>query len=1532
MGVLILGRFIVKGNMRYAVIAVILAVALLMQPLWPAASRTASAAGIPRADRVTPVPVQAAGDCAKIYLPLILKGARLSAASADVGATSPPAAATLIPGPEFAIISPRQGWMVSGMLFFAAQPLNSAGVSSVAFQAGSTDLGTDSTPPDGFKVFLDADAFPAGPLQLTATASGPCGQLTKTITVNNVPNPPSSGTIGSQGGVFASQIGSIIAFPPGGVPDGTGITVTEKTQEQVTAETGIDWEALGVTFLGAQVITSTAPISLPLMVASAGFGPRVQPGQAVVNYQIFPDANGDGVDELVVVNMASVAPNNDVIADPVPQIQVDQVTAASNAGIPLVGSLQDSISGPPGMAIEFESTGFNPVSVFGNIALFRSSVDDEVFEVPGIVSVDPENITAQTFTVLIPTLTPGDVTLTLRNKGTGSTIGPINITVEPSTPLNVPPSEIVDTFLTRSISFIGSLPASQPDAATYRDQAVAKLIEVRPLFQQLATDTSPEAQQLLTDIATAIENSGIMAQLPAGNVSSHKLDPSNQRILEGIAATLGVIVAIGAVGLAVAAGELIASILAIIALISVLIGYYIWIENNLEQLLEEQFPRFMFCLRNPQLCPLVLRTGMGSAPPPGGNGAGNAPAPPPDLGTSSLSLQSGFLDQQAGRVVVKVRLSGGANLPFTGVTDAGGYFFIPLIPEGQPFVATAFDTLTGQTRTFEGVGPPTGESVLMFFDFFSEEPPVPFEPTIQWDGGGDGASWLDPLNWDTDTLPGPADQVLIDVPGNITVTHAAASFGSTPTEITSLRSEEAIVLSNGTLSISATAIITNAFTLTDDPALLSSSTLAGTGSLVVNGPLTWDGGTMSGPGQTIANGGLTITGAEDKFLSGRTLSNSGLASWDGTGTIWAVGGGGGILTNLAGATFQIESDTVFVGSNSAFNNAGTLIKLAGSGTTQFQGLFNNPGTVEIQSGTLQLRGGGASDGGFEVASGATLNIDSAYTLTPASVVTGGGLVEFTSSGIVVLGTYHVTGTTAINGGGVSFDGSNPITIPTLNLTSGTLSGSTDITVTDVMSWTGGTMSGPAQTIVNGTLDITQVAGSGGKRLDARTLVNDGAATWSGTGDIFGLNGATIINSAGATFDLSADADLVFSSGSPMAFINEGMLTKSGSTTTRSTFAFNNSGTVSVISGTLQLYGGGASTGSFAVQADGDLNFSNQTFGVRQTNLLAGSAVTGAGRVRLVGGTVNISGTYTLSGTTEVTGGTANFAVDATTGPLTFSGGTLIGNGTVTANGLFTWTGATMSGSGRTVANGGLLIGGGGIKTLSGRTLDNAGAGTWTNAGVLSFNSGAVFNNLTGATFDIQNDENTSGSGVFNNAGTLIKSAGPGTFGIHNPFNNSGTVNVSSGTLSFFNGYTQSAGATILGGGNIAGGGTLNIQGGSLSGPGTITGNVTNAGQVNPGGIGASGVLTITGTYSQAATGALNIELGGLSPGQFDQLDVGGNATLDGTLNVSQINGFAPNSGDTFQVVNYGSRSDVFATIQGPYTPAYNATNLTIQRQ
>ena len=72
------------------------------------------------------------------------------------------------------------------------------------------------------------------------------------------------------------------------------MTVTERSEQEISTEFGIEWEDLGITFLGAQEVDTSAPTQMPLAVSSAGFAPRVQEGQAVVNYNLAPDVDGDG--------------------------------------------------------------------------------------------------------------------------------------------------------------------------------------------------------------------------------------------------------------------------------------------------------------------------------------------------------------------------------------------------------------------------------------------------------------------------------------------------------------------------------------------------------------------------------------------------------------------------------------------------------------------------------------------------------------------------------------------------------------------------------------------------------------------------------------------------------------------------------------------------------------------------------------------------------------------------------------------------------------------------------------------------------------------------------------------------------------------------------------------------------------------------------------------------------------------------------------------------------------------------------------
>ncbi len=46
--------------------------------------------------------------------------------------------------------------------------------------------------------------------------------------------------------------------------------------------------------------------------------------------------------------------------------------------------------------------------------------------------------------------------------------------------------------------------------------------------------------------------------------------------------------------------------------------------------------------------------------------------------------------------------------------------------------------------------------------------------TISWINT-DSGSWSNPANWSSGVLPGPADDVVIDVPASITITHSSGS-------------------------------------------------------------------------------------------------------------------------------------------------------------------------------------------------------------------------------------------------------------------------------------------------------------------------------------------------------------------------------------------------------------------------------------------------------------------------------------------------------------------------------------------------------------------------------------------------------------------------------------------------------------------------------------------------------------------------------------------------------------------------------------
>jgi hypothetical protein len=748
----------------------------------------------------------------------------------------------------------------------------------------------------------------------------------------------------------------------------------------------------------------------------------------------------------------------------------------------------------------------------------------------------------------------------------------------------------------------------------------------------------------------------------------------------------------------------------------------------------------------------------------------------------------------------------------------------------------------------------------------------------------------------------------------------------------------------------------------------SAGTITNTGSINFTTLLTWTGGSWTGTGTTNTQAGLSIPN-NTVFLDTRTLNASGTTTFgNATGGSFLYMSSGAAVNNQLGATWNIVNGNSNVGNGiiynggalPAFNNAGTFEMTGGTSDT-VSVPFNNIGSVMSNSETLNFSGGG-----------------NCGTICSGTYTAGaGGTIAFTSGTFVHKGPINGPGTVNFSGATMNFgSGTETISTANVNFSAGTITNTGSINFATLLTWTGGTWTGTGTTNTQAGLSIPNAS----VILDTRTLNVSGTTTFgnaTGGSFLYLSSGAVVNNQLGATWNIvngnsNSGNGIIYNGGALPAFNNTGTFEMTGGTSDTVSVPFNNTGSVMANGATLFFNSGGicggTCAGAWSAGTGGALNFGGGTFA------LSGS-ITGAGTVIFSGGTENLTGTYNIPGGTTVSGGTANFTGTLTsagaltissgtanfsnsggavnTSTLTFSGGTLTGTSTLTVSGLLNWSGGTMNGTGVTNANGGMSIPNG-FALLDTRMLNVSGTTTFGNAvggSFLYLSSGAVVNNKAGATWNIVNGSSNSGNGIIYNGGALPAFNNTGTFEMTGgtsdtvsvPFNNTGTMAANAVTLSFTGAYSQTAGNTILNGGSIQTTSTnpLLIQGGSLTGTGTVQGDVTNTGgSVAPGSSVAAGALSFNGSglgvYSQSATGAFNVKIGGTAGGQFDTLTTSGATTLGGPLNVSLINSFSPAVGNTFTILTAASVTGTFSSTNLPalttglgWQVTYNPTNVVL---
>ena len=728
----------------------------------------------------------------------------------------------------------------------------------------------------------------------------------------------------------------------------------------------------------------------------------------------------------------------------------------------------------------------------------------------------------------------------------------------------------------------------------------------------------------------------------------------------------------------------------------------------------------------------------------------------------------------------------------------------------------------------------------------------------------------------------------------------------------------------------------------------------GGGTFNANGNVTVDGGTIV-RGSHIASAfnlasGLTLTASNNALVDfqgnydinqGTTFDIQSDADFSTSGTL-DIGftSDGTLLVDGTGSSVTIGSGTSFwgVGGSTAdvtFRNAATgslgLISLAANASPGTTGIFNveSGAIVTTENLNVAISGGTTTTGTVTVdGAGSSLSQNGAASLTLGHAIDGTATINVTTGGTFSTGTgpttLQPTANILVDGGTFNFNG--PITDNgvTLDFLAGAINVAFDFTV------------GAGGLLGSGlTLAPNRQLGVGG------TTTIDAFRTLSLTGGTFNTGDLTV----NGTFDFQTGTLGITGAGG-LTIGAAGPLGSSVSVATNQTVNVTNTATVDA----------GA---SLAVQSGGSFD--------------AGTLANNGGMV--VAGAANVTGTATV-------GAGASLAVQ--TGG-TFNAATLANNGSTVVAGSANVTGTATVAAGAT-----LLLQTGG--TFAASTLDNNGSVVL--AGPAAALSGATLNNNSGG---IVRGEGTISAVVNNNAGgeirgelgkTLLLTAAPGA--------NAGQINLQGGTVQFSQPLTNAAAGQITGRGTLDVGGAGLTNNGHIalsSGISDIFGDLTN--DTGSAAIGitvsgnadvtfwddvqnTSGLFTVSAgssvTFFGAMGGAgisgigdkfmeadvtpgmspgvqnfggnvhfgpiarLEIELRGTIAGsQFDQVNIAGAATLDGTLDVVLLNPFFPTPGETFEIMTFASHTNEFSAVNGtglldPTTfllPLYSSTNLLL---
>lgn len=455
-------------------------------------------------------------------------------------------------------------------------------------------------------------------------------------------------------------------------------------------------------------------------------------------------------------------------------------------------------------------------------------------------------------------------------------------------------------------------------------------------------------------------------------------------------------------------------------------------------------------------------------------------------------------------------------------------------------------------------------------------------------------------------------------------------------------------------------------------------------------------------------------------------------------------------------------------------------------------------------------------------------------------------------------------------------------------------------------WRSGALGGQA-TFHVGSGATLHLASETSLTLEGWTLENYGTIWWT-SGRFVVKTGAVVKNERDADFNVLED-DRLEGDG---AFYNRGKFRKlegatEGTPRTDIRIDFFNEGSgvgqglVEVLQGTLAFQGNGEHSSIFRVAEGATILFGKP----RIHELRAGTTFEGPGKYEVRSATLLLEPLLSLSPAWFDLGNDATVEV--------MGGGLWIASLQILEK--FSWRSSVFK-NGMQVriaetATGTLL--GEGLKILDNSMFENQGTITWSDGGLVLLdmaaftNAGTFYVTSGGTIYGVHSAPVFAGWQLFTNTGNFLKTAGTITT-IRSRFENvNGLLDVDHYSIYFLAGLVQQGAnaRTVLDSGSITVGsidtpGTFRVEGGFLTGRGTISGNLYLDAHWDLGS--AYGIMTINGNLTLDSQAYLYLRVGGTEPGVlYDQIVVSGAAALGGTLHV--IPDYQPDSTDLFVLLD-----------------------------